>query len=378
MENKYRYVLGSFRLRDTKVLDCMAKIAYNRDLVSPQRILIDTGLSYNVDHIIYQCSQRNFDVMSKFGVDHIKGFHQHLTNHLRFLGVDYLEYALVHFYEPNWEELVKLMKNDSRIHNVGVSNFNVSQITEYYNTFGEYPAANQIEFSIMYHDLELVKFCREHDIEVFGYGVLGGIHNSKLAIREYSLEGLIGFAVENGVTPIFRTDSFQHMWKNFVAYEKCLRGDIKLDVEITSGNYNYELSAEVKDPRALNKFKYDNPSCAAKVKVNGVSILTLDQTNVEFEKCKIIRQKLTEVDKHFLNTYEEVPRDFMMITDYLVREKFSHDPTNIVSTSDDTIVFKDWKGNKTKLVSYVMLDDEDHMIKSGSCHARVFRKEIQL
>lgn len=381
MKNKYSYVLGSFRLRNSEIIDYVSRNIV--DEIDPnKRILVDTGLSYNVDHIIGNRISTKVDIMSKFGVDHISNFNEYLTTHLRLLGVDHLEYGLVHFYEPGWEDLLELLHSDERIRKVGVSNFNIDQLKEHFDKFGFYPKANQIEFSVIYHDIELVNFCKDNGIEVFGYGVLGGIHSSKLVIREYTVDELINFAMSNRVIPILRSDSIIHMNELIRAIDLSSEGNLSSEIEINTGSYSYELSENNKDPRALNKFRYDNPLCASKVEIyNGkyyIKILTLDPSNfLAYAKRKIISQKLSKENSDLLYGYDEVNREFMMITDYLLRDKydFIDQGFKVKWTSDDTIVFI--KNDVKVMINYVMVDDENRMIKSGSCHARVFRKQIE-
>lgn len=378
IKDKYDLVIGSFRLMDSHALDVI--------LDERGRVLIDTGLSYNVDHVITRCLSTSslVDICSKFGVDHINRFDEKFKKHLTFLGKDHLEYALIHFYEEGWEELASLLidyMGKGLIKHVGVSNFNITQIKEFFDKFGFYPTVNQIECSVRYHDPELIKFCHEHDIEVMAYGVLGGIHASKQYVREYTVEYLLWFVANHlGAVPILRSDNTEHLDHLATVYD-CLRKrylDVsEFDASVVK-EFSYTLNSEVKDDRALNKFRYDKPKHVVLYNAAGESFVSIDSRVSEYvTPSKVL--KIDSLDHQSLIDmgYTPIDRSYMMITDYLLDIKYFTENHKVRVAYDDLIVMIGPQ-YKYKAFSVVMLDESNSMIKSGSCKASVYVKTIHL
>lgn len=369
ISNKYACVLGSFRLKSDEI------VREALDYVSG-RILLDTGVSYNIDHLLTNLDPKyanRIDICSKFGVDHFSEFDFYLTNHLRFLNKEKLTYGLIHFYEDGWKKLCQLMIDDPRIENVGVSNFSIEQIEEYKDYFGEYPSVLEIEFSRRYHDEELIEFCHNHGIEILAYGVLGGIHASKEYIREYLLEDLIAYPVKFDIIPIIRTDCKDHLQQDLYALWEAKEHQIYPSETSGTKSVHYELNADVKDDRALNKFKYDKPKHALEVILpNGDSIITLSSWNKEipFQSKKVIPLKINDSRSTFF-THSEISRDYMMVTDYIVRQKFAMSEKDVIHVTDD-ILYNETTG---KIYSWNLLSTDNYLIKSGSEEATVYNYE---
>lgn len=367
----YKLVVGSFRLLTPIILEDAVQMSCDLQDEN-QKILVDTGVSYNVDHLIGQadCLDK-IDIMSKFGVDHLGRFDWYLENHLRFLNKEKLAYGLIHFYEPCWEDLmVKLFeaKEKGLIDHVGVSNFNIDQITEFYEKFGEYPEVNEIEYSIRYHDKDLVDYCHINNIEVLGYGVLGGIHACKQYKREYLVDELMGFAYNDGVIPIIRTDNQFNLAQDVDIYRELVSGNLEVrDLNIKSNHYS--LDANVTDDRALNKFKYDKPKNILYVDYdNYYEGFTMDSRLVMGARSKKVMG--IDISGVTLTNYLPVPRKFMMITDYIVEKKFEMSEDDNIVVSDDTL-FNNTTGD---FYSFIMYDNNAELIKSGSCEAHVLMK----
>lgn len=363
----YSAVLGSFRLRNNTIIKQILGAI-------PGQILLDTGVSYNIDHVLTDLDDKyldRIDICTKYGVDHLKDFDFYTTNHLRFLRKKSFKYALVHFYEDGWKDLVRAMMADPRIETVGLSNFSIDQIEEYHEEFGEYPAVLEFEFSRRYHDTELTKYCRDHNIEMLGYGVLGGIHASKQYIREYLLEDLLGYARLHNVIPIIRTDCFQHFCDDMEVYSEVQRGQTQCDFTMVSESNHYNLSADTKDDRALNKFKYDKPKHLIKLVRENMLINTLDSATPNDLGFERLVRPITNAE---FSHYHEVDREFMMVTDYLVKKKFEMSELDHIVCSDDLLINYD----TGDLYSYNLLADDGCLIKSGSEHAKVYELNINI
>lgn len=109
-----------------------------------------------------------------------------------------LDIYLLHSPSPgylnNWGRLVKL-KNENKVKTIGVCHFNIKQLTDIFDRYGQYPAINQIEVHPYNNNRELIEFCKEKKIAVEARSILmHGDYNS--LIQEHRL--LDGIAREYG------------------------------------------------------------------------------------------------------------------------------------------------------------------------------------
>lgn len=364
ISDNYSAVFGTFRVTS------LAPIVAASRMLQGKKVLVDTGLAYNVDSELRNLDWSKFDLMTKIHVEHIKNYDSLVANHMKWIGVDTIKYALVHFPEDGWKDLVALMLADKRIENVGVSNFNIDQIKEYYNTFHSYPCCNEIEFSIIYHDLNLVRFCRDHGIEVLGYGIFHGIHDSKLTIREFTTEACIGFCINHGVIPIIRTDNLDHAVRDIVVSNS--RINLHNHEKIESISYNLD-SDNVSSEKALNKFKYSHPRNLIKYLLhNSVIVSSLDSRSTDHLLNTGLVNEISVDDLKSLVElpYQLVEYSHMMITDYLVEYKYeNYDPDDNILMSDDICV----NMTKKEIVGFIITDDQGNHIKSGSEGSKVYQ-----
>ncbi|KAF3183941.1 hypothetical protein TWF106_006918 [Orbilia oligospora] len=144
-------------------------------------------------------------------------WHKHvkegLASSLNSLGVEYIDLYLMHWpcstapseegnpasapadppvaytdvdYLDAWAELEKLPK--SQVRNVGVSNFDITQLNRLLRHAKVTPAVNQIELHPNNPTHSLTKFCAEKGIHVTGYSILGST-NSPL-VKDQTLAGI--------------------------------------------------------------------------------------------------------------------------------------------------------------------------------------------
>nr|XP_054773594.1 aldose reductase-related protein 2-like [Lytechinus pictus] len=97
---------------------------------------------------------------------------------LKDLGLDYLDLFLVHFPTSavnldTWRVMESLV-DKGLVRNIGVSNFNQSQMKRVLDLPPKHPIANlQIESHPFLAQVELIEFCRKHGISVTAYSPLG-------------------------------------------------------------------------------------------------------------------------------------------------------------------------------------------------------------
>ncbi|CAH2094520.1 unnamed protein product [Euphydryas editha] len=84
-----------------------------------------------------------------------------------------------------WKEMEACQK-EGRIHNLGLSNFNESQISKIIKTCTIRPQVLQVELHAYFQQLDLRKFCSEHDIVVTAYAPLGSPGAKEHFVNKYN------------------------------------------------------------------------------------------------------------------------------------------------------------------------------------------------
>lgn len=106
------------------------------------------------------------------------------------LGLDYIDLVLIHFpckgasmtgcgkqwaaeRKDTWEGLTALRK-EGKIRAVGVSNYDSDQVDEIFAAFQEYPAVNQVQYHLAYHNDTLLKHMKDVGTVLEAWASLGG------------------------------------------------------------------------------------------------------------------------------------------------------------------------------------------------------------
>lgn len=91
------------------------------------------------------------------------------------LGTDYLDLYLIHWpkelNKETWRALEKLYK-DGRVRAIGVCNFKEHHLEELMKDAEIKPMVNQVEFHPQLAQPELLKYCKDNDIQVVAWGPL--------------------------------------------------------------------------------------------------------------------------------------------------------------------------------------------------------------
>src|SRR5919109_458157 len=88
----------------------------------------------------------------------------------------YVDLYLIHWPVPylrsnSWKAMMKLL-SEGRTRAIGVSNYTIRHLEELLQTSDIVPAVNQVEFHPFLYQRELLKYCRDHSIQLEAYSPL--------------------------------------------------------------------------------------------------------------------------------------------------------------------------------------------------------------
>lgn len=137
--------------------------------------------------------------------------------------------------ESTWHALEKLV-DEGLVNSIGVSNFTTPMLIDLLNYSRIKPVMNQIEIHPYNTQDELVKFCRDHDIQVTAYSPLGGTGHAEISPLtdgvivdiaknhdKSSAQVLIKWGLQRGLVVIPKTTNPDRIKENFEAQSFELR-----------------------------------------------------------------------------------------------------------------------------------------------------------
>ena len=162
---------------------------------------------------------------------------------LKRLGLKYLDLYLIHWPVPevrneSWDALTKLLK-DGKCRSIGVSNYTIQHLTELLEDADVVPMVNQVEFSPLLYQKQLLDYCEKNKIQVEAYSPLTqGAKLNHPTIQQ--------IAKKHGKTPaqVLLRWSLQH---NLVTIPKSVREE---RIKENSQVFDYNLTSE--DMRVLD------------------------------------------------------------------------------------------------------------------------------
>jgi hypothetical protein len=173
---------------------------------------IDTAVDYNNDYLFNNDYNRlNYKIISKMSYCHYSDYDFFVSNHLKCLGRNFIDIMLIHNNRGDWIELAKRMNKDIRFLEVGVSNFTKEDILKYKEVIGKFPAYNEIEINPYYIDKETIDFCKENNIKIISYAILGGKYNSWRNVSDFGLPYLVSYAAKYADIVICRANSLKEV-----------------------------------------------------------------------------------------------------------------------------------------------------------------------
>lgn len=160
------------------------KEGINSGLLRREDVFLQTKVSvcdsYLKDYRQNAYFTRFSSVMKRFSVREV--VRSQVMNSLKEMKTDYADSVLLHFayptfYEEMWDALIEL-KREGHIRYIGVSNFSIREL-EVLRRSAQLPEINEIYISPFGTKSELVKYCRENNIQVMTYSPLCVIRGDK-------------------------------------------------------------------------------------------------------------------------------------------------------------------------------------------------------
>ncbi|WP_163192214.1 aldo/keto reductase [Clostridium thermarum] len=178
----------------------------------------------------YEAALKSFDeTMENLGLDYIDLYLIHAPWPWHEIGADYTKENI-----EVWKAMEKIYES-GRCRAIGVSNFNVEDLTAILETCKVKPLVNQIRYFIGYTQEEVTKFCQKNNILVEGYSPLATgaiLKNETLAAlaEKYNVslpQLCIRYVLQKDVLPLPKSTHPEYIAKNaevdFVISEEDMR-----------------------------------------------------------------------------------------------------------------------------------------------------------
>lgn len=239
--DRNRFALGTWEIH----LQTSLERQHIKSMSSRVCNYINTAIDYNNDYLL--SNAHDYKIISKISSYHYPLYEFFVSNHLKCLRRDYIDIMLIHSSRGNWQELAKQIIKDNRYKEVGVSNFNITEIEEFIALTGQVPKYNEIEINPYYTDLETIKYCKDKGIKIIAYGIFGGKYNAMTYIADFSIPYLVGYALSVADMIVLKPESLRHTYELLDVVENC---------DFSQFQYNYSLSSTATDQKSIVPMRY--------------------------------------------------------------------------------------------------------------------------
>lgn len=303
---------------------------------------IDTAINYNNDYLIPNLD--SYKIISKISACHYNDYEFFVSNHLKCLERDFIDIMLIHSNRGNWIPLAKKLITDERFLHTGVSNFNIEDIKKYKEVTGKYPEYNELEVNIHYTDIETIDFCKQNNIKIIAYGILGGKYEAMRNISLYSLPYLISYAANYSDIIILKADS---------SYQAVQFTDV-VNNYIIDNTINYKINNTHKSiepmvytvPYIEKRFKGELTYHNCCGKNNGSLFKFKEELKLNLNKFEMLGDYLTYIRYKYRQNYANNVFDKVYDYDFLIGDDDNYYAVNLIDKdnhltkiiSDDTKV----------------------------------------
>ncbi len=144
----------------------------------------DTAQAYDNEHLLGEAWQKSglkrdkLFITTKVAVENFgyKRAQRTFQDSLTKLQTDYVDLLLLHFPVPvlrkkSWLALEEIQAS-GQAKSIGVSNYTIRHLEEMQDYAKLMPAVNQVELHVFLQQLELIKYCRDHNVVLEAYSPL--------------------------------------------------------------------------------------------------------------------------------------------------------------------------------------------------------------
>jgi methylglyoxal/glyoxal reductase len=150
---------------------------------------------------------------------------------LQGLGLSYLDLYLIHWPVPGmseetWEAMVRLLR-EQKTRAIGVSNYDIDDLSQLMQSFDVLPAVDQVEFHPFQYQERLLRFCEKNRIQIEAYSPLTrGMqinHPTVIAVankyRKKPAQVLIRWSLQHGLIVIPKSVHEERILENSKVFD---------------------------------------------------------------------------------------------------------------------------------------------------------------
>lgn len=253
IDEGFRHIDTAYFYRNEDAVGRAIRAKIDEGIVTREELFVTTKLwnsFHHPDHV-QQAFEKSLEYL---GLDYVDLFLMHMPFGYKFIGWDpekrmpYDDNGKLLFsdddYVDTWKAMEKLL-HSGKVRSIGVSNFNSEQLERILENCSVKPVTNQVECNARINQKRLIEFCRARDIVVTAHSPLGRPHlfekdpvdkpkpvldDPKVVEigKKYgkaSAQVVLRYLVQNGVVPIPKSTSRQHLTQNLELFDFELSSD---------------------------------------------------------------------------------------------------------------------------------------------------------
>lgn len=192
---------------------------------------------------------------------------------LKRLDLDYIDMYLIHhpyrgnfFWDREVIDIWRAMENlykEGKVKAIGVCNFNVEHLNFLLKEAEIKPMLNQIEFHPQHQKKAVIKFCKENNIILQGWGTLnqGRIFNEPLfkeignKCNKTPAQIAIRYSIQNGFVPLIRTTKEERMIEEINVFDFKLSEEDIEKLNTLDGGENSNNHMDIEETKKVVDYK---------------------------------------------------------------------------------------------------------------------------
>jgi diketogulonate reductase-like aldo/keto reductase len=162
-----------------------------------------------------------------------KAVEKEVLTQLKGFGTEYIDMLMFHWpvtgcFEKTWLVMMKLQEQGI-CRMLGVANCHEHHLEKIYEISGVYPLVNQIEVHPLFTQVELRRFCKQHNIQIEGYTATGRqddrlmnpplLNNMAKKYNKTKTQIILRWHFQNGIIPVIRSLNPEHQRSNIDIFD---------------------------------------------------------------------------------------------------------------------------------------------------------------